>query len=55
LDKSFDVIAEIKELSLSKRVCWKILEGPKEWLGTEISFDLIPSEEETIIHFSHNN
>ncbi len=55
LDKSFDVVAEIKELSPSKRICWKILEGPKEWLETEISFDLIPSEEETTVHFSHQN
>lgn len=39
----------------SKRIRWKILGGPKEWLKTEISFDLIPSKEETIIHFSHEN
>lgn len=55
LDKSYDVLAEIKELDSPKKVCWKIVEGPQEWLGTEILFNLIPSEEETIIHFSHKN
>lgn len=55
LDKSFDVVAEVKELDPHKKVCWRILEGPEEWVGTEISFDLIPSNEETLIRFSHRN
>ena len=38
---SLDIITEIKELSPSKGNRWKILKSLKEWLGTEISFDLI--------------
>lgn len=55
LDKEYDVLVEITELNPGKKVHWKILEGPEEWRGTEITFDIDPQENETLVHFSHKN
>ena len=32
------------ELSPAKRLQWKCVEGPDEWTGTTIAFDLAPGE-----------
>jgi uncharacterized protein YndB with AHSA1/START domain len=36
------------------RVAWKCVQGPDEWLGTDVIFDLKASDGETVVLFSHN-
>ena len=31
---------KVLELQPAKRVLWQVVEGPQEWIGTKISFDL---------------
>jgi len=47
--------AEIKELKPSTRVCWQCIEGPAEWIGTDITFDLSEQDGQTIVIFGHRN
>jgi uncharacterized protein YndB with AHSA1/START domain len=44
---------QVKALSLNKRVKWKCVGGPAEWLGTELTFDLKKEGNQTIVLFSH--
>ena len=44
---------EILELDPSARVRWKVLDGPEEWIGTSIAFDLKKEDDYTIVLFKH--
>ena len=49
------MVMEIKELNPQKNVKWQCVEGPVEWVGTDINFDLSEQDDQTIIIFGHNN
>jgi uncharacterized protein YndB with AHSA1/START domain len=49
-DRGFDM--EVVELVPEKRVAWRCVDGPAEWVGTDITFDL-RSGDETAILFTH--
>src|ERR671912_3034049 len=42
---------EVKELTADKDVRWKCVEGPAEWIGTEITFELSQQDDQTILIF----
>ena len=44
---------EVRELSPSKAVKWRCLEGPAEWIGTDITFELSEQDDQTILLFGH--
>ena len=44
---------KILELRPSTRVLWQVVEGPEEWVGTKISFDLRQEGEYGIVLFKH--
>jgi Activator of Hsp90 ATPase homolog 1-like protein len=44
---------KILELHPSKRVVWQVVEGPKEWIGTKVSWDLKQEGDYTIVLFTH--
>jgi hypothetical protein len=44
---------EVLELQPAKRVLWQVVDGPEEWLGTKISFDITHNGDWTIILFKH--
>lgn len=46
---------EVKEMKPSQRVSWQCIEGPGEWIGTEITFDLSQQDDQTILLFGHRN
>ncbi|MCE7063356.1 SRPBCC domain-containing protein [Dyadobacter sp. CY343] len=49
----FDMrVAELEEPS---RVVWELADGPQEWMGTTISFDLKQDNDFVIILFKHAN
>jgi hypothetical protein len=50
----------ISELIPGRRVVWQVLdayldftEDPREWVGTEIVFEIVPAGAETAVRFSH--
>jgi uncharacterized protein YndB with AHSA1/START domain len=43
----------VLELAPGKRVRWEVIDGPPEWLGTMISFDLKQNDDWTIVLFKH--
>jgi hypothetical protein len=36
-------------------VKWRCIEGPEEWIGTDITFELSQQDDQTIIIFGHRN
>jgi len=43
----------VLELQPARHVLWQVLDGPKEWIGTKISFDLKQKGDWTIVLFKH--
>jgi len=44
---------KVLELQPGKRVLWQVVDGPEEWMGTKISWDLRQEGDWTIILFKH--
>jgi uncharacterized protein YndB with AHSA1/START domain len=44
---------KVVELQPNTRVAWEVVEGPDEWVGTTVSFDLTQDDEWTIVLFAH--
>ena len=49
----FDV--KVLELRPDKRVLWEVVEGPKEWIGTKISWELKQEDGFSIVMFKHQD
>ncbi len=43
----------VLELDPGRRVLWQVTEGPEEWIGTKVSFDLRKEGDFTIVLFKH--
>jgi uncharacterized protein YndB with AHSA1/START domain len=46
---------KVVEASPNKQVKWKCVKGPKEWVDTEITFQLKAWKGETVVLFTHAN
>jgi uncharacterized protein YndB with AHSA1/START domain len=44
---------KVLELDPARRVLWQVVDGPEEWIGTKISFDLDQRDDRTIVLFKH--
>jgi uncharacterized protein YndB with AHSA1/START domain len=44
---------KVLELEPAKRVLWEVVDGPQEWIGTTVSFDLRQEGDFTIALFKH--
>ena len=44
---------KVLELDRAKRVLWQVIEGPQEWIGTKISFDLRQEGKYVMVLFKH--
>ncbi|HEY6478680.1 MAG TPA: SRPBCC domain-containing protein [Streptosporangiaceae bacterium] len=51
LQGGFDM--EVTELKPSERVAWQVVDGPEEWIGTTIDWDLRQDGDYTIVLFKH--
>jgi uncharacterized protein YndB with AHSA1/START domain len=51
LQGGFDM--EVTELKPSERVAWRVVDGPEEWIGTTIDWDLRQDGDYTIVLFRH--
>ena len=47
------VVMELAELTPPARVVWRCIQGPEEWLGTTITFDLRADGDETVVLSTH--
>jgi uncharacterized protein YndB with AHSA1/START domain len=46
-------VMKIVALEPLHRVGWQCVQGPDEWVGTHVTFDLTAAEGETVILFTH--
>jgi uncharacterized protein YndB with AHSA1/START domain len=46
---------KVVELKRNKLVKWKCVRGPKEWVGTDLTFQLKPKKGQTFVLFKHAN
>lgn len=44
---------KVVELEPSVRVRWEVIDGPEEWLGTTVNFDLTQDGDWTVVNFTH--
>ena len=49
------MVMEVQELSAQKDIRWRCIEGPAEWVGTDITFQLSEEDNQTIVLFGHRN
>ena len=49
------MVMEVQELNPDKNVQWRCVEGPDEWVDTNITFQLSQVDDQTIIIFGHRN
>ena len=47
------MVMEVKELNPDKSVKWRCIDGPPEWIGTDLTFDLSQQDDQIIILFGH--
>lgn len=46
-------VMEVTDLDPSSLVRWRCVEGPAEWTGTTVTFELHGNGEETVVLFTH--
>lgn len=51
-DRGFNDM-KVLEMVPNKRVKWQCVDGAKEWIGTELTFDLKQKDGSTIVLFAH--
>src|SRR4030095_745433 len=44
---------KVLELDPGKRVLWEVVDGPQEWIGTKIGWDLDQADDYAIVLFKH--
>lgn len=44
---------KVLELDPGRRVLWQVTDGPAEWIGTKVSFDIKQDGDYTIVLFKH--
>jgi hypothetical protein len=49
------MIMAVEKLNHENNVQWRCIDGPPEWIGTNITFDLSQKENQTIINFGHRH
>jgi len=49
------MVMEVQELHDNQDVRWRCVEGPAEWVGTDITFQLSEQDNQTIVLFGHRN
>ncbi len=47
------MVMRVQALNDASRVLWECIDGPPEWIGTQISFDLTAEDNQTTVRFAH--
>jgi uncharacterized protein YndB with AHSA1/START domain len=45
---------QVLEAVPGRRIRWRCVRGPEEWVGTEVTFDLSWKEQQTFVLFTHS-
>ncbi|MGK8507830.1 SRPBCC family protein [Nocardia asiatica] len=43
----------VRELELGKHVLWEVIDGPDDWVGTQLDWNLGRADDQTIVLFKH--
>lgn len=46
---------EVTRLSPAREVAWRVIAGPPEWIGTDVTFALSEQDGYTVLLFGHRN
>lgn len=49
------MVMKVTDLNDQKEVRWNCVDGPSDWIGTDITFQLSQQGDQTIILFGHRN
>ncbi len=49
------IVMQVQALDAPREVRWRCVEGPAEWIGTDIGFQLSEQDNQTIVLFGHRN
>jgi uncharacterized protein YndB with AHSA1/START domain len=49
------IVMEVQALDAPRDVRWRCVDGPVEWIGTDIGFQLSEQDDQTIVRFGHRN
>ncbi|HEX6177878.1 MAG TPA: SRPBCC domain-containing protein [Thermoanaerobaculia bacterium] len=49
------MVMEVQQLVDQRDVRWRCVEGPDEWVGTDVTFELSEQGDQTILLFGHRN
>ncbi len=49
------MVMQVAQLTPDKNVRWQCVDGPAEWIGTTITFDMSQQDDQIIIIFGHRN
>lgn len=44
---------EVIELEVDRLVRWRVVDGPREWVGTTVDFELEQVGDDTVVRFAH--
>ncbi|MGY2117622.1 SRPBCC family protein [Nocardia gipuzkoensis] len=44
---------KVRELEPGRRVLWEVIDGPDDWVGTQLDWDLGQADDYTIVLFKH--
>jgi len=50
-ERGFDI--EVLALEPARRVAWRVIDGPEEWIGTRIGFDIREGDGWAVVLFRH--
>ena len=54
-DEVGEMTMDVTALEPDTRVRWRVVAGPEEWIGTDVTFDLTREGDYTILLFGHRN
>jgi uncharacterized protein YndB with AHSA1/START domain len=49
------MVMQVQDLNPQKDVRWRCVDGPPEWIGTDVTFQLSQQDGQTIVLFGHRN
>ena len=49
------MIMQVQELNADKDARWRCIDGPPDWIGTDITFQISTQDNQTILIFGHRN
>jgi uncharacterized protein YndB with AHSA1/START domain len=49
------MVMEVQELNAAKSVRWRCVDGPPEWIGTDVTFQMALEDGQTTLLFGHRN